>query len=157
MREAGLRIPAHIGHAVSIIGGLVIGDIVVSAGLVGAPMVLVVAVSAITSFVVPDLYDSIAVLRFGYILAGGLWGLFGITVLSAIITVKLCSQESYGVPHTAPLSPFSPKAMRDFIIRRGWRKLSEEDYRVQDLEGVNVREETGITEEINMGESVNAE
>ena len=157
MREAGLRIPAHIGHAVSIIGGLVIGDIVVSAGLVGAPMVLVVAVSAITSFVVPDLYDSIAVLRFGYILAGGLWGLFGITVLSALIVVKLCSQESYGVPHTAPLSPFSPKAMRDFIIRRGWRKLSESDYRVQDLEGVNVREETDLTKETNMGESVGAE
>ena len=140
MREAGLRIPANIGHAVSIIGGLVIGDIVVSAGLVGAPMVLVVAVSAITSFVVPDLYDSIAVLRFGFIFAGGLWGLFGITVLSSLITLKLCSQESYGIPHTAPLSPFSPKAMRDFIIRRGWRKLSEKDYRVQDLKGVNVKE-----------------
>lgn len=138
MREAGLRIPVNLGHAVSIIGGLVIGDIVVAAGLVGAPMVLVVAVSAITSFVVPDLYDGIAVLRFGYILAGGIWGLYGITVLSALVSIKLCSQEIYGVPHTAPLSPFSPKAMRDFIIRRGWRKLAEGDYRIQDLKGVTV-------------------
>lgn len=143
MREAGLRIPSNIGHAVSIVGGLVIGDIVVSAGLVGAPMVLMVAVSAITSFVVPDLYDSIVVLRFAYIIAGGLWGLFGITVLSAFVTVKLCSQESYGVPHTAPLSPFSPKAMRDFIIRSSWRKLSGKDYRVQDLKGVKIGELTG--------------
>lgn len=140
MREAGLRIPTNIGHAVSIVGGLVIGDIVVSAGLVGAPMVLMVAMSAITSFVVPDLYDSIAVLRFAYIIVGGIWGLFGITILSAIIAIKLCSQENYGVPHTAPLSPFSPKALRDFIIRRGWRKMSEKDYRVQDLAGVNVGE-----------------
>jgi len=140
MREAGLRIPTNIGHAVSIVGGLVIGDIVVTAGLVGAPMVLMVAMSAITSFVVPDLYDSIAVLRFAYIIAGGIWGLFGITILSAIIAVKLCSQESYGVPHTAPVSPFSPKALRDFIVRRGWRKLAEKDYRVQDLAGVNVGE-----------------
>ncbi len=140
MREAGLRIPTNIGHAVSIVGGLVIGDIVVSAGLVGAPMVLMVAMSAITSFVVPDLYDSIAVLRFAYIIVGGIWGLFGITILSAIIAIKLCSQESYGVPHTAPLSPFSPKALRDFIIRRGWRKMSENDYRVQDLAGVNIGE-----------------
>lgn len=140
MREAGLRIPTNIGHAVSIVGGLVIGDIVVSAGLVGAPMVLMVAMSAITSFVVPDLYDSIAVLRFAYIIVGGMWGLFGITILSAIIAVKLCSQESYGVPHTAPVSPFSPKALRDFIVRRGWRKMAERDYRVQDLAGVNVGE-----------------
>ena len=140
MREAGLRIPSNIGHAVSIVGGLVIGEIVVSAGLVGASMVLIVAVSAITSFVVPDIYDSIAVLRFAYIIAGGIWGLFGITVLSALVVIVLCSQENYGVPQTAPLSPFSPKAMRDFILRRSWRKLAEGDYRVQDLEGVNVKE-----------------
>ena len=82
------------------------------------------------------------VLRFAYIIAGGLWGLFGITVLSAFVAVKLCSQESYGVPHTAPLSPFSPKAMRDFIIRSSWRKLAEKDYRVQDLEGVKIGELT---------------
>lgn len=140
MREAGLRIPTNIGHAVSIVGGLVIGDIVVSAGLVGAPMVLMVAVSAITSFVVPDLYDSIVVLRFAYIIVGGIWGLFGITVLSALVTIKLCSQESYGVPHTSPVSPFSPKAMRDFILRRDWKILSKSDYHVQDLAGVNIGE-----------------
>lgn len=140
MREAGLRLPTNIGHAVSIVGGLVIGDIVVSAGLVGAPMVLMVAMSAITSFVVPDLYDSIAVLRFAYIIAGGIWGLFGITVLSALVAIKLCSQESYGIPHTAPLSPFSPSAMRDFILRRGWRKMAKRDYHVQDLNGVKVGE-----------------
>lgn len=139
MREAGLRIPSNIGHAVSIVGGLVIGDIVVSAGLVGAPMVLIVAISAITSFVVPDLYDSIAVLRFAYIIAGGVWGLFGITILSALTVVKLCSQESYGVPHSAPVSPFSPKALRDLFIRRSWRKLAKSDYRVQDLEGVEIK------------------
>lgn len=147
MREAGLRIPTNIGHAVSIVGGLVIGDIVVSAGLVGAPMVLMVAMSAITSFVVPDLYDSIAVLRFAYIIVGGVWGLFGITILSAIIAVKLCSQESYGVPHTAPISPFSPKALRDFIVRRSWRKIAEKDYRIQDLTGVNMGE-TGDNSDI---------
>ena len=140
MREAGLRIPTNIGHAVSIVGGLVIGDIVVSAGLVGAPMVLIVAVSAITGFVVPDIYDSVAVLRFAYIIVGGIWGLLGVTVLSAIIVIILCSQENYGVPHTAPLSPFSPKAMRDFLVRSSWRKLAEKDYKVQDLEGVNMKE-----------------
>ena len=140
MREAGLRIPTNIGHAVSIVGGLVIGEIVVSAGLIGAPMVLIVAVSGITAFVVPDIYDSIAVLRFAYIIAGGIWGLFGLTVLSALVVIVLCSQENYGVPQTAPLSPFSLGAMRDFILRRSWRKLAKADYRVQDLAGVNVKE-----------------
>lgn len=138
MREAGLRIPSNIGHAVSIVGGLVIGDIVVSAGLVGAPIVLIVAVTAITGFVVPDLYDSIAVLRMIYIIVGGIWGLFGITVLSALIIFKLCSQENYGVPHTAPLAPFSLSSMRDFVLRRSWRTLAKRDYHVQELKGVTI-------------------
>ena len=103
-------------------------------------MVLMVAMSAITSFVVPDLYDCVAVLRFTYIIVGGVWGLFGITILSAIIAIKLCSQESYGVPHTAPVSPFSPKALRDLIVRRDWRKMIKRDYRIQDLAGVNIGE-----------------
>lgn len=138
MREAGLRIPSNIGHAVSIVGGLVIGEIVVSAGLVGAPIVLIVAVVAITGFVVPDLYDSIAVLRIVFIIVGGIWGILGITALSALVIFKLCSQENYGIPHTAPLSPFSIKSMRDFILRRSWRVMAKRDYHVQDLEGVHV-------------------
>ena len=68
MREAGLRLPRAIGHAVSIIGALVIGDAVVNAGLVGAPMLVVVAVTAISSYVIYPLYESVAVLRLGFII-----------------------------------------------------------------------------------------
>ncbi len=141
MREAGLRMPKNVGHAVSIVGGLVIGDIVVSAGLVGAPLVLIVALSAITSFVVPDLYESIAVMRFVYIIAGGMWGLYGITVVGILFLLKLCSLNAFGIPHTAPLSPFSFKAMRDIFIRASWRILARRDVKIQDLKGVDIKDD----------------
>lgn len=64
MREAGLRMPKAVGHAVSIVGALVIGDAAVTAGLIAAPMLIVVAMTAISSFVVSQLYQPVSVLRF---------------------------------------------------------------------------------------------
>lgn len=61
MREAGLRLPKAIGHAVSIIGGIVIGETTVTAGLIGAPMLVVIAMTAISSYVVYPLYESVSV------------------------------------------------------------------------------------------------
>lgn len=135
MREAGLRMPSNLGHAVSIVGGIVIGDIVVSAGLIGAPLVLIVAVSSIASFIVPDLYNSIVVMRFAFIIAGGMWGLFGITMLGMLFLLKICSMSPYGVPYTSPVSPFSLRGMRDTLIRTGWRTLAKKDVKIQDLNG----------------------
>lgn len=141
MREAGLRLPTYVGHVVSIVGGLVIGQIVVSAGLVGAPVVLIVAISSITGFIIPDLNDSVVVIRFLFILAGGLWGLYGFTLLGMAVVIRLMSMSNHGVPFMAPLSPFTFKAMRDVLTRVGWRKLVKDDVGLNDLNGVNITQE----------------
>ena len=140
MREAGLRMPTDVGHAVSIVGGIVIGDILVSAGLVGAPILLVIAVSSIAGYIVTDLYNTIILTRFAFILAGGFFGLFGITIATVILLLKLCSMNSYGVPVTAPISPFSLKGMRDTFIRFGWKRLAKTDMKIQDMNGVEINE-----------------
>ena len=135
LREAGIRLPRPIGHAIGVVGGLVIGDITVSAGLVGAPMVLVVALSGLCSFVVPTMYEKIVVLRFLYIIAGGVFGLYGLMILAGAVLIKMCSLDTYGVPYMAPISPFSPKAMRDVLVRSGWKKMAHGDVTVQSLNG----------------------
>lgn len=135
LREAGIRLPRPIGHAIGVVGGLVIGDITVSAGLVGAPMVLVVALSGLCSFVVPQNYEKIVVLRFLYIFAGGIFGLYGLVLAAGAVIVKMCSINTYGVPYMAPISPFSPKAWRDMIIRAGWKRMAKGDVTVQSLNG----------------------
>lgn len=137
LREAGIRLPRPIGHAIGVVGGLVIGDITVSAGLVGAPMVLVVALSGLCSFVVPQNYEKIVVLRFLYIFAGGIFGLYGLLLASGAVIVKMCSLNTYGIPYMAPISPFSPKAWRDMLIRANWKRMAKGDVTVQSLNGVD--------------------
>ena len=134
MREAGLRLPQTVGHAVSIVGGLVIGDIVVTAGLVGAPMVLIVGLTAITSFVVPELYAPVAVLRFAFILAGGLLGLYGVALMGVATLIGVCSMREFGISYTAPLMPFSPKSMRDVLTRAPWGSMAKSNMKVQNLD-----------------------
>lgn len=137
LREAGIRLPRPIGHAIGVVGGLVIGDITVSAGLVGAPMVLVVALSGLCSFVVPQNYEKIVVLRFLYIFMGGIFGLYGLALISGAVIVKMCSLNTYGVPYMAPISPFSPRASRDMLIRANWKRMARGDVTVQSLNGAN--------------------
>ena len=135
MREAGLRLPRPVGHAIGIVGALVIGDAAVSAGLIGAPMVLIVALTAITSFVVPSLYDSVTVLKFLFILAGGFFGLFGVTLGMSALLLNLCSVSVGGVPATAPATPFNPYSLRDMFMRAGWRFLGKYVFQIEDVPG----------------------
>lgn len=139
LREAGIRLPRPIGHAIGVVGGLVIGDITVSAGLVGAPMVLIVALSGLCSFVVPTMYEKTVVLRFIYIIAGGVFGLYGLLIAAGAVVIKMCSLNTYGIPYMAPISPFSPKAMRDMLVRSGWKKMAKGDVVIQGLNGARAQ------------------
>ena len=140
MREAGLRLPRPVGHAVSIIGALVIGDAAVQAGIVGSSMVMVVALTALCSFVVPSLYEPAAVLKFVFIIIGGTWGLFGISVGFVMLLCNLCALESFGIPIMAPTSPWSSADLRDNFWRSSWKKLGKLRLRVQDLPGSRLKE-----------------
>lgn len=141
MREAGLRLPKALGHAVSIVGGLVIGDAAISAGIIGAPTLMSVAISAICSYVIPDLYPQITILRLSFIVTGGIFGVWGIVLLSVIVLISMCSKSTLGVAYMSPVAPFSLKNMRDVFVRAGWRKLSQYEANVQKLKGGSIYEE----------------
>jgi spore germination protein KA len=138
MREAGLRLPSSIGHAVSIIGAIVIGDATVSAGIIGAPMLVVVAVTAISSYVVYPLYESVAVLRIIFIIVGGITGIYGLVLGAGLLCLNISAINPYGVPYSAPLSPLTPRSIGDTVFRQGWKKLSRRKVRLSDLEGATV-------------------
>lgn len=138
MREAGLRLPKTIGHAVSIIGAIVIGEATVSAGIIGAPMLVIVAVTAISSYVVYPMFESVSVLRILFIIVGGLTGIYGIMLGMGILFVNICTLNPMGVPYSAPISPVSKKSLSDTLYRQGWKKLSKRKVRISDLEGSTV-------------------
>ena len=131
IREAGLRLPKVVGGAVSIVGGLIIGDAAVSSGLVSTPMLTVTAIAVTAGFIVPDLNPAVTVLRLAFIAAGGLWGLYGIGLLGMAALFRLCSAESFGFPVTAPFSPFYPSAMRDVLTRVGFRSMQHGGFTVE--------------------------
>lgn len=139
MREAGLRVPRSLSHAVSIVGALVIGDTAVSAGLIGAPTLFIVAMTALSGYVTPDLYQSIAICRFLFIVIGGIAGLWGIMLGFGFVIVNICAESIYGMPFSAPISPFSLRGMRDVIIRASWKILGKRTEKVQDLPGAHIR------------------
>lgn len=138
MREAGLRMPQPLGHAVSIVGALVIGETSVNSGLIGAPTLMVVALTAIASYVIPKLYAPIAILRVLFIIAGGLLGIWGVVLLLCVVLVNICSKTSFGIPYTSPVAPFSLYAMRDVFVRAGWKILSKKEANVKNMPGSNV-------------------
>lgn len=131
VREAGLRMPRSVGHAVTIVGALVIGDAAVTAGLIAAPMLIVVAITAITASVIEKLYEPISIMRFFFIIAGGLTGLYGMMLGMGLMLIDICSVSPYGIPFSAPLSPFSLSAQRDTVFRRTWKKLGKRTTLIQ--------------------------
>lgn len=137
MREAGLRIPKPLGHAVGIVGALVIGESAVSAGIIGSPTLMVVAIAAIASYTIPDLYPCITILRLVYIICGGILGLWGIVLVSFVMLLNLCGKNSFGVPYASPFAPFMPWAMRDTFIRASWKKLAKKVLKIQDVKGAD--------------------
>ncbi len=138
IREAGLRLPKNVGGVVSFVGGLLIGDAAVSAGIISNPLLLVCAISVTSSFVIPSLNQPTTVLRMIAIIAGGVSGLYGIALLAAAMLINICSLESHGAPVTAPISPFTPKAMRDVLTRIGFRRMAVGNSTIEKLNGVDM-------------------
>ena len=117
LKEAGVRLPKPIGSAVSIVGALVIGQSAVSAGLIGPFMIIVVAITAITSFAVPAQTDSISLMRYIFLLLAGFLGGFGIMMGLLFILTYLVALRSFGVCYLSPIMPLSKQGMKDCFVR----------------------------------------
>ncbi len=124
MKEAGLRLPKAVGQTVTLIGGLVIGQAAVDAGIISAIMIIVVSITGITEFVNPALRELIVVSRLILMLLGAFLGLYGIVCGLIIFLYYLTSIKSFGVPYLYPIAPYDKKGMKDFIIRAPIKKMN---------------------------------
>lgn len=127
LREAGIRMPRPVGTAVSIVGAFVIGTAAVEAGIISAMMVIIVSITAISSFVSPSYEIAIAVrmLRFAFMALAASFGLFGMTVGLIALILHLCSLRSFGVPYMYPIAPFNMSDQKDtFIVVPIWQMFT---------------------------------
>lgn len=117
LREAGIRMPRPVGQTISIVGALVMGEAAVQAGIVGAPVVIVVAITAVSSFAVPFVADALALLRWLLLILAATMGSFGITIGTFIILMHLVSLRSFGAHYMAPIAPFQRADLKDTAVR----------------------------------------
>jgi spore germination protein len=119
LREAGLRLPKPIGPAIGIVGALIIGEAAVSAGIVSPIMVIVVAVTAISSFAIPEysLGISLRYLRFAGMFFAAVFGLYGVILFFLLLSSHLVKLKSFGVPYISLAIPYRLSDWKDFIIR----------------------------------------
>ncbi|MBP3950492.1 spore germination protein [Bacillus sp. YZJH907-2] len=119
LREAGLRLPKPIGQTIGIVGGLVIGEAAVSAGIISPIMVIVVAITAISSFALPayNLGISLRIIRFPIMVMSATFGLYGLIIAYIIINIHVANLKSFGVPYSTPFAPSLYSDWKDLVLR----------------------------------------
>ena len=129
VREAGLRVPGSIGQAIGIIGGLLLGQAAVSANIVSTVVLIIVALTGLGNFAIPDYSAQIAASYYRLLLcaAASLAGLLGITVTGLCATAVMCSVKSFGIPFFAPFSPVAKHAEHLLFRARIQNRASASD------------------------------
>ena len=117
LKEAGVRTQQSLGHALSIVGGLVVGQAAVEAKIVSAPMLIVVALSGIAGLMVPRLRAAVFYLRLGLVVSAATLGLFGYITLLVFVLIRIISGSSFGVDATPSLALPLAENMKDTVIR----------------------------------------
>ncbi|ACL77308.1 spore germination protein [Ruminiclostridium cellulolyticum] len=125
LRETGTRMPTNIGQALSIVGALVLGQASVQAKIVSAPVVIVVAISGITSLMIPKIQGAAIVLRVIFLLLSAFLGFYGLIFGITGTLLHLCEMRSFGVPYLLYLTSMNPYDLKDTIIRAPLWKMKK--------------------------------
>lgn len=131
IREAGIRIPGPIGPTLGIIGALILGQAAVAANIVSPILIIIVAVTGIGSFAIPNfsLALSFRMLRFAYIILGAVAGFLGITTGIFLHGLMLANTKSFGVPLLAPFGPITKNLINDEVARFPiWKQEKRPDF-----------------------------
>lgn len=123
LKETGVRMPQSLGHALSIVGGLVVGQAAVEASIVSAPMLIAVAMSGIAGLMIPRLKTAVFYLRIINVLACALLGCFGFFTVFTVTVAEIFGMESYGVDATVSLCNPSLQSIKDTVVRLSWKDM----------------------------------
>lgn len=142
LRETGLRMPTNIGQALSIVGALVIGQAAVDAKLVAAPMIIVVAITGITSLLVPKMNAPIIYTRIFLLLLATSFGLYGFMLGVSCVVIHLLNLHSLGVPQVSTSGSLQFQEVKDTFIRAPWWKMITRRKEISD-DRVRMKKDSG--------------
>ena len=125
IREAGLRVPTPLGSTIGIVGALILGEAAVSASLVSPVLIIIIAITGICSFSIPDfsLNFTFRIYRFIYIILGYVAGFLGISVVLFIQLVIMCKLKSFGSPYINPyILNKNKRSISSYFIPPIWKR-----------------------------------
>lgn len=125
LRETGIRMPTSVGQALSIVGALVIGQAASEAKLVASPMIIVVAITGITSLLVPKMNAPLIYTRILILILSSLFGLLGLTIGFSLCLVHILSLKSFGISQFTNLGKLNFQNNKDLFIRAPWTKMKK--------------------------------
>ena len=143
LKEASIRMPKYVGMSLSVVGALVLGETAVSAGFLSTPAIIVVALSGICLYTVPDFVETGSLLRWLFLLVAGSIGPFGIVLTTAFLLCYLLSANSFGAPALAPFSPLNKRDLRDSIVKYDMLNLKQrpQTFRLKNKTRLAVKQE----------------
>ena len=112
--------PQSLGHALSIVGGLVVGQAAVEAGIISAPMLIAVALSGIAGLMIPRLKGAVFYLRLAFVILAALFGLVGVSAGICAVILRIFNLSSFGEDYTSSLENPTPQRLKDTFIRAPW-------------------------------------
>ncbi len=130
IREAGLRVPSPLGSTIGIVGALVLGQAAVSAGIVSPILIIIVAITGIASFAIPDFSFGfhIRLMRFVFLLLSYISGFLGIGIGLFVYMAILCNLKSFGVPYLSPFAPKTESEGHGYFISPIWKRERRPDF-----------------------------
>ena len=130
IRESSLRVPGPVGSTLGIVGALILGDAAVSAHIVSPILIIIVAITGLSSFAIPDFSFSfhLRVYRFLFILIAYIAGFLGIGLGLFVYIAMLCSMKSFGVDFASPLTPYLSLGQNGYFVKPVWKQEERETY-----------------------------
>lgn len=116
IREVGVRMPKAVGNALSVVGGLILGDAAIKAGLTSETVIVIAALSGICNFMNPTFMNTNVLLRFTNLFLAKIFGFFGLCTGIMLILAVLCSKTSFGISYMSPFAPIDKKIIKDTVI-----------------------------------------
>ncbi len=131
IREAGVRLPKPIGGTISTVGAIVLGQSIVTAKIVSAEMIIIVAICGITSFLTPKLEQEIIVLRILFLILSATLGIYGFSLAALISMVHMASLRSFGIEYMGYLTALKPQQTKDVYVRSPWWTMRKRPEMIQ--------------------------
>lgn len=145
LREGDIRVPSSLGSSLSIVGALILGDAAVAAGIVSPIMIIVIAITSISSlpFTEMDITNGLRLYRIFFMIGASVLGLIGIVLVFLIFLINISSKDIFDVPYLTPYSPFSKNSIKDSIIKF---KIKKDDKRNEYLSNNLTKERSDLND-----------